>query len=85
MFLVEGNRQVVRNKIPIVFNIEDDPKTFEESMASRNLAFWKEAVNDEMNSILSNNTWVLVDLPTSSKPIGCKWAFRRKYNTNRWI
>ena len=39
-------------------------------------------MNDEIDSILSNNTWVLVDLPTSSKPIGCKWVFRRKYNTN---
>ena len=44
-----------------------------------------EAVNDEMDSILSNNTWVLVDLPTSSKPIGCKWVLRRKYNTNESI
>ena len=35
-----------------------------------------------MDSILSNNTWILVDLPTSSKPIGCKWVFRRKYNAN---
>ena len=51
-------------------------------MASRDLAFWKEAMNDEMDSVLSNNTWVLVDLPTGSKPIGCKWVFRRKYNTN---
>jgi hypothetical protein len=38
-------------------------------------------VNDEMDSILSNNTWVLVDLPPGSKLIGCKWVFRRKYNT----
>jgi hypothetical protein len=41
-------------------------------MSSRDVAFWKEAVNDEMDSILSNNTWVLVDLPSGSKPIGCK-------------
>ena len=33
-----------------------------------------------MDSILSNNTWVLVNLPSGSKPIGCKWMFRRKYN-----
>ena len=68
-----------------MFNIEDDPKTFEEAMASRDSIFWKEAVNDEMDSILSNNTWVLVDLPTGSKQIGCKWVFRRKYNTNGLI
>ena len=35
-----------------------------------------------MDSILSNNTWVLVDLPTGSKLISCKWVLRRKYNTN---
>ena len=51
-------------------------------MTSRDSAFQKEAVNDEMNLILSNNTWVLVDLPTGSKPIGCKRVFRKKYNTN---
>ena len=32
-------------------------------MASKDAAFWREAVNDEMDSILANNTWVLVDLP----------------------
>ena len=73
---------MVLNKIPLVFNKEDDLETFKEAMASRDSAFWKEVVNDEMDSILSNNTWVLVDLPTGSKPISCKWVFRRKYNTN---
>ena len=70
------------NKIPILLNIEYDPKTFQEAMSSRDVAFWKEAINDEMDSLISNNTWIIVDLPPSSKPIGCKWVFRRKYNTD---
>ncbi|XP_070009682.1 uncharacterized mitochondrial protein AtMg00820-like [Nicotiana sylvestris] len=49
-------------------------------MSSSDAAFWKEAIDDEMDSIISNNTWVLVDLPLGSKPIGCKWVFGRKYN-----
>ena len=77
---MEGNRDNVLNKIPILLNIEEDPKTFKEAMASRDVAFWKEAINDEMDSILSNNTWILVDLPSGSKPIVCKWMFKRKYN-----
>ena len=40
LYLIEGNRQVVLNKIPIVFNTEDELKTFEEAMASRDSAFW---------------------------------------------
>jgi hypothetical protein len=82
VLLVEGDRDKVLNKIPIVLNTEEDPKCFNEAMSSRDAAFWKEAVNDEMDSILSNNTWVLVDLPPGSKPIGCKWVFRRKYTTD---
>ena len=50
-------------------------------MDFKDVAFWKETINDEMDSILSNNTWILVDLPPGSKFIVCKWVFRRKYNT----
>ncbi len=49
---MEGNRDNVLNKIPILLNLEEDPKTFKEAMASRNVAFWKKAINDEMDSIL---------------------------------
>ena len=35
-----------------------------------------------MNSLLFNSTWIIVDLPPGSKAIGCKWVFRRKYNTD---
>ena len=85
VLLVEGDRNKVLNKILIVLNTEEDPKCFNKAMSSRDAAFWKEAVNDEIDSILSNNTWVLVDLPPGSKPIGCKWVFRRKYDTDRSI
>ena len=81
-FLVEGNRDKVIKKTPLLLNINDEPKTFSEAMASRDAAFWKEVVNDEMDSIMFNNTWVLVDFPKGSKPIGSKWVFRKKYNSD---
>uniref|UniRef100_A0A2N9I1Q4 Uncharacterized protein n=1 Tax=Fagus sylvatica TaxID=28930 RepID=A0A2N9I1Q4_FAGSY len=85
IYLVEGNREKVLSKLPFVGNVEKDPNTYSEVMASRDAAFWREAVNDEMDSILSNNTWVLVDLPPGSNTIGCKWVFRRKYRTDGTI
>ncbi|KAK4397659.1 Retrovirus-related Pol polyprotein from transposon RE1 [Sesamum angolense] len=81
-FIVEGDRNIVLNKIPVLLTVEGDPKTFTEAMTSRDVAFWKEAVNNEIDSLLENNTWVLTDLPPGSKVIGCKWVFRRKYNTD---
>ena len=82
VFLVEGSRDEILNKIPIVMHLEEDPKTYSNAMTSRDSSFWKEAINDEMDSLLSNGTWVLVDLPPSCKPFGCKWVFRIKYNTD---
>lgn len=69
VFLVEGNRSSMLNKIPILLNVEDDPKTYKEAMASRDVAFWKEAINDEMDSLLNTNIWTVVDLPQGSRPI----------------
>ncbi|GJY54990.1 zinc finger, CCHC-type containing protein, partial [Tanacetum coccineum] len=59
-------------------NDSDDPKTFDEAMKSHDVAFWKEAINDEIDSIMGNNTWVLADLPPGCKPLGYKWIFKRK-------
>jgi hypothetical protein len=40
--------------------------------------FWKEAIKIKIDSILQNQTWEIVDLPRSAKPIGCKWIFKKK-------
>ena len=32
----------------------------------------------EMDSIMSNGTWEIVDRPYGCKPIGCKWVFKKK-------
>ncbi|KAL0380530.1 UNVERIFIED_CONTAM: Retrovirus-related Pol polyprotein from transposon TNT 1-94 [Sesamum angustifolium] len=54
-------------------------------MKSHDVAFWKEAVNDEMDSIMGNNTWVLVDLPPGCKPLGCKWIFEKNMKVDGTI
>nr|GEU74270.1 hypothetical protein [Tanacetum cinerariifolium] len=61
--LVEGLRDQVGLQYSYYFSIEDDPRTYNESMQSRNAAFWKEAIDDEIGSIMENDTWVLFDLP----------------------
>ena len=47
-------------------------------MSSLEAPYWKEAINDEVESILQNHTWELVDLPPGSKPLGYKWIFKKK-------
>nr|GEV16956.1 zinc finger, CCHC-type [Tanacetum cinerariifolium] len=71
-------RDEVSDQHSYCFNVEDDPMTFDEVMKSQDVALRKEAINDDMDSIMGNNTWVLADLLPRCKPLGCKWIFKRK-------
>nr|GEW98108.1 RNA-directed DNA polymerase, eukaryota [Tanacetum cinerariifolium] len=52
IFLVEGDNETnVINKIPVLLNVEDAPKTYKEAITSRNFAFWNEAIDDEIDSL----------------------------------
>lgn len=59
-------------------NIENDPLTVQEAMNSSEAQLWKQAMQSEYNSLLDNNTWELVDLPSDKKAINCKWVFKTK-------
>nr|GEV30371.1 zinc finger, CCHC-type [Tanacetum cinerariifolium] len=78
-------RDGVSDRHSYCFNVENDPKTFDEAIKSQYVTFWKEEINDEMDSIMGNNTSVLADLPPGCKPIGCKWIFKRKLKVNETI
>ena len=41
---------------------ENEPQTFKAAMSSSESTYWKEVVNSEIESILSNHTWELTDL-----------------------
>ncbi|GJX45634.1 zinc finger, CCHC-type containing protein [Tanacetum coccineum] len=71
-YLIEGIRDEVSDQHSNCFNVEGDSKTFDEAMNFQDIAFWKEAINDKMDSIMGNNTLVLADLPPGCKPLGCE-------------
>ncbi|CAM8968501.1 unnamed protein product [Rhodiola kirilowii] len=85
MYLVEGTREDIGLQYSYCHIIEDEPKTFDEAMKSQDVSFWKEAINDEMDSIVGNNTWILVDLPQGHKALGNKWIFRKKMKVDGTI
>ncbi|KAK3016562.1 hypothetical protein RJ639_005823 [Escallonia herrerae] len=64
---------------------ENEPRTYSEAMSSSEAPHWREAVNNEIESIMQNHTWELVDLPPGNKPLGCKWIFKRKMKADRTI
>jgi len=66
------------DKLASTFFIEEDRKTFIEVIWSIDASCWKEAIKSELESIMSNQTWELVDLPNGSRPISGKWIFKKK-------
>ena len=66
--------------IPYTVSQIPEPMTMQEAMASNYAAEWKKAATQEYESLISNETWELVELPAGCTPIGCKWVFKIKYN-----
>nr|GEV63250.1 hypothetical protein [Tanacetum cinerariifolium] len=85
---VESQRDDHSNDVPretLEPRKEEDLRTYNEAMQSWDAAFWKEAIDDEIFSIIENNTWVLSDLPPECKSLGCKWVFKRNMKVDRII
>ncbi|KAL0399699.1 UNVERIFIED_CONTAM: Retrovirus-related Pol polyprotein from transposon RE1 [Sesamum radiatum] len=66
----------------LTYVLENEPRTINEALSSPEAPFWKEAINSEIESIMQNHTWELMDLPPGSTPLGCKWILKRKYKAD---
>jgi hypothetical protein len=58
--------------------VDDTPSTIEEAYSSPDADFWKESIRSEMDSIMSNATWEVVERLYGCMPIGSKWVFNKK-------
>ena len=56
----------------LTYLLETEPQTFKEAMSIPEAPFKKEAINSEIESIIQNRTWELVNLPPRNKLLGCK-------------
>lgn len=55
-----------------------EPVTFNEAMQHDDSSKWKLAMQEEMDSLMENNTWSLERLPANRKAIKSKWVFKLK-------
>jgi len=61
-----------------VYLVDNTPTSIAEAYASPDADDWKEVVQSEMDSILSNGIWELTERPYGCKSVGCKWIFKKK-------
>ncbi len=58
--------------------------TYEEAMNSSEALQWKQAMDEEMKSLIENNTWELIDKPKRKNIniVGNKWILKKKLNSD---
>lgn len=58
--------------------INNEPVTVKQAMEACDHREWKAAMDEEFQSLMSNQTWQLVNLPDGQKCITNKWVFKLK-------
>lgn len=58
--------------------VDDDPTTISEAKRRDDWPEWGKAINNEYQSLIKNNTWIVCDLPKNRKAITNKWVFKLK-------
>ncbi|GKF20305.1 retrotransposon protein, putative, ty1-copia subclass, partial [Tanacetum coccineum] len=56
----------------------NEPTSYKVAMLDSESNKWIDAMNAEMQSMMDNKVWVLVDLPSNCKTVGSKWFFKIK-------
>ncbi|CAM8923791.1 unnamed protein product [Rhodiola kirilowii] len=69
----------------ITFMVEAGPRTYDEAILSVEGPLRKEAIKSELDSIMQNHTWELVDIPHGCKPLDSKWIFTKKLKVDGTI
>ena len=55
-----------------------EPANYKAATSDSESDKWLEAMRAEIQSMYDNQVWDLVDLPPQTKPVGCKWIFKKK-------
>lgn len=58
--------------------MEEDSRSYEEAIRSIDSKFWKETINDELESLMDNHTWIITNLTKGCKSLSSEWAFKKK-------
>ncbi|GJW39503.1 retrotransposon protein, putative, ty1-copia subclass, partial [Tanacetum coccineum] len=56
----------------------NEPTSYKAAMLDPKSNKWLDAMNAEMQSMIDNMVWVLVDLPPNCKTVRSKWIFKKK-------
>lgn len=84
---VEQRRYPLRKRKPVQFpdyvtyqatSEQDDPLTVQEALSRKDAKQWRDAIQEELDALKKNGTWVLVKPEQATNIVDSKWLFRIK-------
>lgn len=61
---------------------DPDPVSVQDALQRHDRSEWRKAMEEEMDAMETNDTWVLTQLPSGRNPLKSKWVFKIKYDSN---
>ncbi|GKD61966.1 ribonuclease H-like domain-containing protein, partial [Tanacetum coccineum] len=83
-FLVNNSGNDTVSNDDIVATQNEKVSTLEENVFSKasKFPYWIDVMNQEMDALLRNGTWEIIELPKDRKAIGSKSIFKIKYQSS---
>ena len=69
---------IIAYALNIAEKSEEEPKSYQDAINSKNSRDWIYAMKEEIDSLRTNNTWILVPKLEKHKIVGCKWIYKIK-------
>jgi hypothetical protein len=63
-------------------HVSVDPSTYDAAMKAEQAKEWQVAVDDELDALRQNGTWIAVPRPPHAKILHSKWVFKTKLDGN---
>src|SRR6218665_2303846 len=62
--------------------LEREQRSYKEALSGKQAEQWRIAMDEEIESLKQNGTWILTELPENKTVIGSKWVYKVKIDEN---
>jgi hypothetical protein len=73
--------KISQNFYSFLTKIEKQPEPNSFEKASRQ-GEWVKAMNEELSALNKNQIWEIMVLTNRKKPVGCRWVYKTKFNSD---
>jgi hypothetical protein len=61
---------------------EEEPQSYEEALAGKDAELWQKAMDEQIASLLENESWSVETVPEGVKPVPVNWVYKIKRDAN---